>query len=95
MLWIGTGDDDHVGLRVVSVYAGDEAAQADEQARTDYLSSGQSLTTGEPLADMLTVEATERDGDVVRFDLDFADGPQRAVATTCNLDTPWNACSVE
>lgn len=94
VLWIGTGDDD-VGVRVVSAYADEEVAQADEEARTDYLSSGQSLITAEPLADVLTVEATERNGDVVRFDLDFADGPQRAVAMTFNLDTPWNACPVE
>jgi len=87
-------DNGSVGVRVVLSYADQEAAAADHQARTDFLRTGQHLTSTRPLAELLRVQGTERVGNVVRLDLEFAGGPTYGFQMIRQSDVPWLACPV-
>ena len=76
----------------VFAFEDDDTAEADATAREEYLASGTSSVTQEPIADLLDNVDISTDGSVETVDYTFVDGPGRAfqmvrlfdVVSSCN-----------
>jgi hypothetical protein len=83
-----SGDDAETSS--VLAFADDGAAEADLEAREDYLADGVLLKTRQPIADVATWDL-ERDGDLVRIDYEY-DDPRMAWAAATSSDG-FHACN--
>ena len=67
---LASTDDDSLALSAHLQFDDDDAAEDDLEARTEYVDTGRSTSTSDPISELGSAEL-DRDGDVVRMELDL------------------------
>jgi hypothetical protein len=85
-------ESDGIVGRFVLDFASPDEAESQLDARSDAFESARSLVTGEPYADIYSLDSAEADEDAIVFEASSVEGPNPLLESVIQRDLPFAGC---